>query len=242
MIYVDCNLCTYMDILLGWVSFRPDYCQLIRECNKEKQHLWCLQQKVNNESFDNVIWSDECTVIIERKRTTYRRIGQPRRLKPKPKHPLKLHVWDAISMKGASPLVMFSENLTAVCYGKILETALLPFIRAKFPHNHHFQQDNDPKHTSHYVQDFFDRHGIMWWKTPAESPDLNPIKKVWGSMKNYLRGVHFRDPRNRNLTGLKASIKRFWKTLTPVACSKYINHIHKVIPIVINNKGNASGH
>ena len=217
-----------LTFILGWVSSRPHYCQFIREFNKQKRHLWCRQQQINDERFEDVIWSDECSIIIERKRTTYRRAGEPRKFKPKPKHPLKLHVWGAISKKGASPLVMFSQNLTAVRYGEILETALIPFIRLNFPTRHRFQQDNDPKHTSHYVQDFFKTKNIEWWKTPAESPDLNPIEKVWGSMKNYLRGVHFRDPNNRNLAGLKTG--------------KYINHIHKVIPVLINNNGNASGH
>ena len=143
-------------------------------------------------------------------------------------------------MKGASSLVIFSENLTAIRYGKILETALIPFIRSKFPYQHRFQQDNDPTHTSHYVQDFLKSRNIEWWKTPAESPDLNPIEKVWGSMKNYLRGVHFRDPSNRNLAGLKTGIKKFWPENINSSCMFEV--LHKVIPIVINNNGDASGH
>ena len=34
-------------------------------------------------------------------------------------------------------------------------------------------QDNDPKHTSRYVQGFFKDNDINWWKSPAESPDIN---------------------------------------------------------------------
>ena len=226
---------------VGWVSSLPHYCQIIRNANKEKRYLWCHQQTVNNEDFKDVIWSDECTVMIERKRKSYRRLGHSRKLKPKPKHPLRMHVWGGgISMKGATPLIMFKENLTAVRYAKILETGLIPFVRSKFTDKHKFQQDNDPKHRSHYIKQFLENQKIEWWKTPAESPDLNPIE-VWGSMKNYLRDVHFRNPENRNLNGLKAGIKAFWKTLTPKVCSKYINHIKKVIPIIIQREGDASG-
>ena len=215
---------------------------MIRENNKWKRLLWCKQQTVNGEKFDDVIFSDECSVLIERKRKTCRRIGHSRKLKPKPKHPLKVHIWGAISKKGAAPVVIFTDNLNAVRFGKIMEASLIPFVRSKFPRHHKFQMDNDPKHTSNYVRNFLQTKGVYWWKTPAESPDLNPVEKVWGSMKNFLRNVHFRKLENRNLVGLKEGIKKFWKSLTPKTCQKYINHINKVIPIVIQNRGEASGH
>jgi len=52
------------------------------------------------EGFSDVISMDECSVIIEIKRKTYRRIGQPYKLKLKPKYPPKVHIWGGISMKG----------------------------------------------------------------------------------------------------------------------------------------------
>lgn len=61
-------------------------------------------------------------------------------------------------------------------------------------------------------------------------------------MKNYLRNKHFRKLENRNFEGLKQGIKAFWQTLTPKVCRKYIRHIHKIMPIVIQNKGDATGH
>ena len=60
----------------------------------------------------------------------------------------------------------------------------------KIPHSQQFQQDNDLKHTSRHAQDFFKDKGINWWKTSAESPDLNPIENVWSSMKRFLRTEH----------------------------------------------------
>ena len=57
-------------------------------------------------------------------------------------------------MKGATKLVMFTENLTAINFGKVPETGLILFVRDKFPLQHKFQQDNDPKHRSNYIKDF----------------------------------------------------------------------------------------
>jgi len=102
---------------------------------------------------------------------------------PKPKHPAKVHIWGAISIKGATSVVIFTETLTATRYTKILDAALLSFLRKHFPHRrrHRFQQDNDPKHISNFIKQYFKDHKVKWWKTPAESPDLNCIEKVWGS-------------------------------------------------------------
>ena len=31
------------------------------------------------------------------------------------------------------------------------------------------------------------KNDILWWKTPAESPDLNPIEMVWAHMKAWVQ-------------------------------------------------------
>ena len=80
---------------------------------------------------------------------------------------------------------------------------------------------------------------MNWWRSSAESPDLNPIEKVWGSMKKtYLRDK----VKPKNLMELKRGIKAYWKSLTPEKCSRYVNHLQKVMPDVIREKGGPSGH
>ena len=66
----------------GWVSTRPHYCQLLREANKIKRVEWCKKQMDNNEHFKNVIFTDECSVQLERhSRLCFRKRHQPRALK-----------------------------------------------------------------------------------------------------------------------------------------------------------------
>ena len=123
-------------------------------------------------------------------------------------------------------------------YCEILDTGLKPFIDRAFPDKQYrFQQDNDPKHTSKHVQQYLQLNQINWWKTPAESPDLNPIENVWAALKYFLRYQH----KPTNLETLKAGIVHFWRSMTPQVCSKYISHLHKVIPKVIEVNGAASG-
>ena len=39
---------------------------------------------------------------------------------------------------------------------------------------------------------FFATNGIDWWKTPPESPDLNPIENLWHELKEYIRRQYTR--------------------------------------------------
>ena len=75
-------------------------------------------------------------------------------------------------------------------------------------------------------------------KKELDSPDLNPIENVWGSLKQYLRNVY----KPKNLEELKSGIQQFWQMLTPERCTHYINHLRKVIPEVIQEGGGPSGY
>jgi hypothetical protein len=224
---------------LGWTYSTARYCQAIREQNKMKRLAWCQDRLKEEEKFDNVIFTDESSVVLEvHRRKSFRKRGQPRKLKYKYKHPLKVHVWAGISKRGATGIVIFDGIMTATRYGDILSAALLPFIQMAYPDGHRLYQDNDPKHASRYIQNFFSENGVNWWKGPAESPDLNPIEKVWGNLKVFLQDK----VKPKNLAELKAGIRQYWKKLTPSVCARYINHLQKVLPDVIKVEGAPSGH
>ena len=127
--------------------------------------------------------------------------------------------------------------MTATRYTDILESALVPFLQEVFLDGHWFQQDNDLKHCARHTKAFFETENINLWATTPESPDLNPIENVWGSMKQFLRN----DYNPKGLDDLKKGIKHFWKKLTPAVCTHYINHLHHVMPVVIEKGGGPSG-
>ena len=99
-------------------------------------------------------------------------------------------------------------------------------------------QDNDPKHTSRQAATFFNEEGVNWWKTPPESPDLNPIENMWHELKEFIR----REVKPQNKEELIEGIKRFWNTVEVRKCNKYINHLRKVVPRVIEVEGAATGY
>ncbi len=120
----------------------------------------------------------------------------------------------------------------------ILDATLLPFVRESCPDGHRFMQDNDPKHTSHHARDWIEDNQINWWKTPAESPDLNPIENIWHKLKEYIR----REVKPKVKDELVDGIAAFWRTVDVAKCTKYIRHLRKVLPKVIELDGAATGY
>ena len=224
---------------LGWTYRGSAYCQLIRQANKQKRCDWA--QTYLHDDFENVIWTDETTVQLEaHRRYCYRKDGEKPLPKPQAKHPVKVHVWAGISKKGATKICIFDGIMDATLYCEILEKTLIPFVLEVFhpPTTHRFMQDNDPKHTSRAAQEFYATHGINWWKTPAESPDLNPIENLWHEMKEYMR----REIKPKTKEELVHGLMNFWETVDKYKCCRYINHLNKVIPKVIEVHGEPTGY
>ncbi len=86
--------------------------------------------------------------------------------------------------------------------------------------------------------DYIKRNNIKYWPTPAESPDLNPIEMLWHELKHCLR----KNVKPKTKEELVQGIMQFWRTVNTEKCTRYINHLQKVIPIVIERGGKASGH
>ena len=89
---------------------------------------------------------------------------------------------------------------------------------------------------SRYARDFLASSDINWWKTPAESPDLNLIKNLW----HELERIHSQKPKMND--ELVNGILAFWATVDVAKCRKYIPHLKKVVPQVIKVGGQATGY
>ena len=77
--------------------------QMIHAVNREKWLKWALENL--STSFEDVIWTGETTVQLEtHHQFCYRKRGHKPRYKPRPKHPVKVHVhvWAGISCRGAT--------------------------------------------------------------------------------------------------------------------------------------------
>jgi hypothetical protein len=127
--------------------------------------------------------------------------------------------------------------MDALLYREIMADYLLPFMAQKYNMDCYLHQDNDPKHTSKICKDFLRINGIKWITSPAKSPDLNPIEQVWAEMKIFIRKKFCKTPEE-----VADAIHEFQTSFSPQRCQKYINHLKKVIKIVIKKNGDWSNH
>ena len=224
---------------LGIQSRPTNFVQMIREPNKVKRLGFARRCIESNDQFDDVIFTDESTICLEAYGRRMKCIqGETPPLAPVPKHPLKIHVWAGISKRGATGLYMFSNILDGPSFCRILEETLLPFTSQAFPDGYRLWQDNDPKHTSKVAKAFYEQKEINWWRTPPESPDLNPIENVWHQLKHHLRTR----VRPKNKEELLSGMRQFWEmAMTVEQCTRYINHVQRVLPKVVAAEGGPSG-
>lgn len=163
-------------------------------------HQMVLQ---DNSYFQSVIWSDETMV---KARPDYRQIRYfTRPLAGESNAVLNRQVtgggfsvmfWGCISYSAKGPLVAIEGKLNGETYSKLLEDYLLPELEVS---NREllFQQDHAPCHCAKRTLEFLDSKRVRLFPHPPQSPDLNPIERIWALMKRKLY-EDFPIPTSRN--------------------------------------------
>ncbi|XP_075449260.1 uncharacterized protein LOC142490728 [Ascaphus truei] len=118
---------------IGWKYGRVRAYPMIRDANKIKRVLQAQAWIDSGETFQDCIFTDESTVSLERfARFAFHKKGRIT-LKPRPKHPVKLHVWGAISRRGPGCIVVFEDPMgmpskqTSGEYGQIPKQTHYPY-------------------------------------------------------------------------------------------------------------------
>ena len=131
---------------------------------------------------------------------------------------------------------VFEGKMDAAMHMDILKKTLKLFMDEVYPDGHKLFQDNSPKHTSRLASAYSEESGINWWRTPPTFPYCNPIENVWHELKEYMR----REVKPTTKQHLIDGIHSFWMTVDVPKCRKYICHIRRVLPRVIDLNGAAT--
>ncbi len=142
-------------------------------------------------------------------------------------------VWDAMSSAGVGPLCFLRSNVNPAEYQEVLEHFMLPAADQLYGDaDFILQQDLAPAHTAKAASTWFKDHGIPVLNWPANSPDLNPIKNLWGIVKRKMRYA-----RPNNAEELKVTIRATWALITPEQCHRLIDSMPRRIAAVIQAIG-----
>lgn len=101
---------------------------------------------------------------------------------PMVKHPYKVHVWSAFSMRDTVSFHMFTENMNGELYCQILANNLAN-IQTVMGRGWVFQQDNNPKHMVKVTKQFLTDSCVRVLDWLLNLPDLNPIENLWVILK-----------------------------------------------------------
>ncbi|CAD6196871.1 unnamed protein product [Caenorhabditis auriculariae] len=186
-----------------------------------KEHLnWTRQD------WNKILWSDESKFLLfgsDGIQWVRRPIGS--RYHPKYQLPTVKHgggscmVWGAFSGSGIGPLH---------------RNQMLPHLRA-MGRGSVYQQDNDPKHTSLFVKDWFKsrRVNVMGW--PSQSPDLNPIEHLWEELERRCA-----NKRAKNCNEKFAQLLSEWNQIPMSTIDTLLNSMQRRCQAVIDARGFAT--
>lgn len=191
------------------------------------------------ERWNSVIFSDECKFNLfgsDGRTKVWRKDGTryaTKNLIPTVKHGGgSVMVWGCVSAAGVGKLVFIDGIMDKFAYCRILADNLRCSAELLGLEDFIFQQDNDPKHTSKLLKDFFTQNNINLLPWPAQSPDLNPIEHVWAHMKKEVAKYN---PKNKQ--ELKERLQQVWDAIDPEFLQRLVSSMCNRTKAVIEAKG-----
>lgn len=159
---------------------------------------------------------------------------QPKNLIPTVKHGIgSVMVWGCMSANGVGKLRFVETNMDRFVYLDILKSSLEESAtKLGLSGAWYFQQDNDPKHTSHIVKDSLLYNVPKQLHSPRQSPDLNPIEHLWDELERRIRKKTY-----RNKKELKHGLGHDWNQITAETTKKLVFSMNNRLRAVVKAKG-----
>jgi hypothetical protein len=207
-----------------------------------REHLNLVDPKKPDFQWQNILWSDESKINLFGSDSASR-VRRPPNTEYDPRHTVKtlkhgggnIKIWGCFSFLGVGPIFWIKETMTKETYRDILQNVMLPYARDNMGREWRFQQDNDPKHASKIVKDWFHQNQVSVIEWPSQSPDLNPIEHLWRELKKAL-------PREKivNKQELWREVQKAWYNVPKQVCENLVSSMNRRCSEVIKNRGRAT--
>ena len=186
-----------------------------------------------HDMMSNIIFSDECTFALNKDcSTVWFRRGEEKLARELLNPDVKFMVWGAISRKGRFQLYWHEGSVNGEKYLECLEGFVLEANARYGIKKWRFQQDQAGAHRPKYIKDFLNENAYAIMNHPSNSPDLNPIEKVWSWMK---RKTNFWGPTSKD--ELEYCIQSAWELLNTEKINHFIDHMYNIMPRIIESGG-----
>jgi hypothetical protein len=207
----------------------------------QRQRRLEFAEKYKNFDWRTVLFCDETTFHVmghggRRRFWAESRDQVP--IRPRVKHPQKLHAWCGFAYNGKTELFCFTGNMNADFFLGILDKRLLKDAQAIFGNEPWtLLQDSDPKHTAKKVQRWLEENVDFippddW---PGNSPDINCIENLLSTWK---RRVYARNP--RDLDELQLAMEREWKAIPATQLHNLVDSMDDRLTAVCDNRGGST--
>lgn len=148
-------------------------------------------------------------------------------------------VWGCVTGEGMGRLHRIEGIMDGPRYVDILQKNLIGTLKdRKLKHTGKykviFQQDNDPKHTSHVTKEFFERKNIAVLAWPPSSPDMSLIEHVWDQIDALIRA---RDPLPRNKDEMWEALQEEWSNFPKAALDKLYESMPRCVAALKKAQG-----
>ncbi|GBM36193.1 Transposable element Tc1 transposase [Araneus ventricosus] len=142
-------------------------------------------------------------------------------------------VCGCMTASGLGNLVFIDGIMNHALYLNILRDNLkLTAQNLGIGNNFVFHQDNDPKHRILNVRLWCLYNFLQILKTPPQSPDLNPIERIWREL-----GVRVRKHDIKTKSELKTVMTDEWMNIDAEITKKLVKSIPKRLKTVVDAKG-----
>lgn len=144
-------------------------------------------------------------------------------------------LWGCFWAGGMGPLRRVDGKMDRFQYADILEKTMRPYALKNMGRAFIYQQDNDPKHSSLHVKDWFRKHRVTVLDRPSQSPDLNIIEHLGECLERSLRGA-----RAKNADEKFAQLEAAWAAIPQSTVDKLIDSMPRRCEEVIKANGFAT--
>ncbi len=203
---------------------------ILSETNKKARLKWCQMHR--NDSFDNVVFTDEKSFLLyHNRRLAWIKPGEELPFHSQPSHVPRVQILGGITRRGRTAAVLFEGWLNADQHKVNLDT-ILPSVHNLLPGGFRYLQDNDPSHTAKSNLTHLERCVPEALRLPAQSPDLNPIEHLWSALDARIARHHVTTKQQ-----LERVVRLEWRSISTDECNRLIDGLRSTMEAVIAAHG-----